>query len=63
MITGPPLPQDGRLAHGGVGAHDTGQRIEPGLVYEEDRLLLRFSPFLIAGQVSVRQRAMAASSR
>ena len=63
MITGPPLPQDGRLPHRRIGAHDTGQRIKAGLVYKEDRLLLRCSPFLIAGHVSVRQRAIAASSR
>src|SRR5262245_27137864 len=63
MVTSPPLPPDGRLAHGRIGADDTGQRIEPGLVYEEDRLLLCLGPLLRAGQVSSRQRAMAASSR
>jgi hypothetical protein len=63
MVTRPPLPQDGRVPYRGIGADDTGQRIEPGLIDEEDRLLLRLGPLLRAGQVSPRQRAMAASSR
>lgn len=63
MLTGPPLPQDGRLAHGRIGADDAGQGINPGLVYEENTLPLGFRPLLMAGQVSSRQRVMAASSR
>jgi hypothetical protein len=63
MITGPPLPQNGRLAYRRIGPYDTGEGVEAGLVTEEDRLPLGFRPFLMAGQVSVRQRAMAASSR
>jgi hypothetical protein len=52
MIAGPPLPQDGRVSHWGIGADDTGQGIESGLVDEEDGLLLDLRPFLRAGQVS-----------
>ena len=63
MVTRPPLPQDRRVPDRGLGAHDTGQRRETGLVYEENRLLLGLGPLLRAGQVSSRQRAMAASSR
>jgi hypothetical protein len=63
MITRPPLPQDGSLAHRGIGADDTGQGIKPRFVYEQDCLLLRLRPFLRAGQVSSRQWAIAASSR
>jgi transposase len=63
MIEGAPLPQDRRLPHGRIGAHDAGPGIEPGFVYEEDGLLLFLSPFLIAGHVSVRQWAIATSSR
>jgi hypothetical protein len=63
VVTGIPFPQNRRLADGSVGAHDTGQRVEPGLVYEQDRLLLGLRPFLIAGQVSSRHCAMAASLR
>lgn len=63
MIAGAPRPQDRGLAHGRIGAHHAGQGIETGFVYEEDRLLLRLSPCLRAGQVSSRHWAIAASSR
>jgi hypothetical protein len=63
MVAGVPLAQDGRLAPWGIGVHDTGQGIKPGFVYEEDGLLLGFRPLLMAGQVSSRQRVIAASSR
>src|ERR687895_2932887 len=63
MLAGPPLPQDGRLPHRRVGAHDTGQGVKTGLVYEEEALLLLLRPLLRAGQVCSRQCAMAASSR
>ena len=63
VIAGPPFPQDRRVPHRGIGVDDTRQGIKARLIYEEDRLLLRFRPFLIAGHVSVRQRAIAASSR
>jgi hypothetical protein len=63
VIAGPPLSQDGRVPHWGIGADDARQGIEPGLIYEEDGLLLDLRPFLMAGQVSWRQWAMAASSR
>jgi hypothetical protein len=62
-IAGPPLPSDGRLAHWGRGAHDRGQRIKSGLVYEEKRWLWFLRPLLIAGQVSSRHCAIAAASR
>ncbi len=63
MVAGVPLAQDGRLAPWGIGAHDTGQGRTPGFVYEEDGLLLGCRPLLRAGQVSSRQRGIAASSR
>ena len=63
MVTGIPFPQNRRLADGSVGAYDTGQRVKPGLVYEEDRLRLDLRPFLMAGQVSSRHCAIAASLR
>jgi hypothetical protein len=52
VIAGPPLPQDGRVPHWGIGVDDARQGIEPGLVDEEDGLLLDLRPFLRAGQVS-----------
>lgn len=52
MIASPPLPQDGCVSHWRIGADNTGQGIEPRLVYEEDGLLLGLRPFLMAGQVS-----------
>jgi hypothetical protein len=63
MVTGTPFPQNRGLAYGGIGAHDTGQRIKPRLVYEENCLLLDLRPLLMAGQVSSRHCAMAASLR
>ena len=63
VVMGVPLPQEGGLTDRGIRTHDTGQGRTPGFIYKEARLLLRFSPFLIAGHVSVRQRAIAASSR
>jgi hypothetical protein len=63
MIPRPPLAEHGRLSPWGIGAHDTGQGVKPGFVYEEDGLLLGFRPLLMAGQVSARQRVIAASSR
>ncbi len=63
MIARPPLPQDGRVAHRGIGPDDTRQGIEAGFVDEKDALLLGLRPLLMAGQVCSCQRAMAASSR
>jgi hypothetical protein len=63
MVTGVPLLQDGGLADWGVATHDTGEGITPGLIYEEERLVLGFRPLLRAGQRSSRQRVIAASSR
>jgi hypothetical protein len=63
MITRPPLSQDGCLPHRSIGAHHAGQGINPGLVYEEEALLLLLRPPLRAGQVCSRPCAMAASSR
>jgi hypothetical protein len=62
-VASAPLPQNRGLAHRRIGADDTRQGIKAGFVYEEDRLGLGLCAFLIAAQVSVRQRAMAASSR
>jgi hypothetical protein len=63
MLASVPVPQDRRLPHWRIGTHDTGQGLESRLIEEEDRLLLGLGPLLMAGQVSSRQRAMAASSR
>jgi hypothetical protein len=63
MSAGPPLLQHGRLAHGGIGPDDAGQGREPRFVYAKDALRLDVCPLLMAGHVSCRQRAMAASSR
>ena len=63
MVAGPPLPQDWRLAYWRIGPDDAGQWIQARFVYEEDGLLLRLRPFLMAGQVSSRHWAIAASSR
>jgi len=63
VVAGPPLTEDGCLAHRRVCAHHTGEGIKPGFVYEEDRLVLGFRPLLMAGQVCSRHWAMAASSR
>ena len=63
VIAGAPFPQDGCLAHRRVGAHDTREGIKPRLVYEEEGLRLGFRPLLMAGQLSSRHWAMAASSR
>jgi hypothetical protein len=63
MLAGPPLLQHGRLAHGCIGPDAAGQGIEPRFVYAKDALRLDVCPLLMAGQVSCRPRAMAASSR
>jgi hypothetical protein len=63
MITSPPLPHDGGVSPWGIGADDTGHRREPGCVDKTDGVLLGLRPLLMAGQVSSRQRTMAASSR
>ena len=63
MVAGVPLSQDGRLAHRRIGPDHAGQGIKAGFIYEENTLPLGFRPLLMAGQVSSRQRVMAASSR
>src|SRR5688572_24029040 len=63
MVAGPPLLQHGRVAYWGRGADDTGQGREPGCIEEDNRLPLGVCPLLRAGQVSSRQRAIAASWR
>jgi hypothetical protein len=63
VITRPPLSENWRVAYRRLGADDAGQRIEPGFIDEEDGLPLGLGPLLSAGQVSSRQRVMAASSR
>jgi hypothetical protein len=63
MIPRPLLPQNRGLAYRGLGADDPGQWVKPRFIYKQDGLLRRLSPFLRAGQVSPRQRVMAASPR
>jgi hypothetical protein len=63
VIVGPPFPQPGGLADRRIGTDDAGQGINARFIYNEARLLLGLRPFLMAGQVSSRHRAMAASSR
>jgi hypothetical protein len=63
VLASPPLPAHGRVAYRGRGAHDTGQGREASCVEEEEGLPLGVGPLLRAGQVSCRQRVMAASSR
>ena len=63
VIARPPLPENGRVAYRGIRADDTGQGIEARFIDEEDGLPLDLGPLLSAGQVSSRQRVMAASSR
>ena len=59
----PPLAQDGCLPYRRIGAHDTREGITPRLVYKDDRVRLGFRPLWMAGQVSSRHWARAASSR
>ena len=63
MLTRPPLAQAGSVPHRGIRADDTGQRVEPGFIDEEDALLLSLRPLLMAAQVSWCHRVIAASSR
>jgi hypothetical protein len=62
-VAGPPVPQDRRVPHGGIGAHDARQGIKACLIDEEEALLLFLCPLLMAGQISSRQWGMAASTR
>lgn len=48
MVTGPPLPPDGRVPHRGIGADDTGHRREPGCTYQLDGVRLGLRPLLRA---------------
>jgi hypothetical protein len=63
MIASPPLLENRRVAHRGIGADHTGQGRESGRIDEEEALPVGLRPLLMAGQVSWRQRAMLASSR
>jgi hypothetical protein len=63
LIAGSPFPPHGGLADRGIGTDDAGQGITARFIDKKERLLLGLRPFLIAGQVSSRRRAMAASSR
>jgi hypothetical protein len=63
MVAGPLFSQNGCVAYRRIGAHDAGQGIKSRLIYKEDSLPLCCRPFLMAGQVSSRQCAIAASSR
>jgi hypothetical protein len=44
VVAGPPFPQDRRVPHGGISAHDTRQVIKAQLIYAEDALLLFLRP-------------------
>lgn len=55
--------QDRGLTTRRIGAHETGQEIEARFVYPDDRSTFFLSPFFSAGQRSVYQASMAASSR
>ena len=63
MIASPPFFQDRRVPPGRIGADDAGEGIEARFIDEKDALPLRLRPLWIAGQVSWRQRTIAASSR
>jgi hypothetical protein len=63
MVTGPPFPQDGGLPQRRLGAHHPGPGMTAGCLDDEEGRLRRFRPLWSTGHVSVRQRAMAASSR
>jgi hypothetical protein len=63
MVARVPLADDRRLTYGGIGAPDAGQGITARCIDAEDRLCLGRGPLLRAAHVSVRHRAMAASSR
>jgi hypothetical protein len=63
VIAGPPFPHQRGLADRRVGTDDAGQGIKARFIYKEERVLLGRRPFLMAGQVSARPRARAASSR
>jgi hypothetical protein len=63
MIAGQGNPQHRGVPTWSVGPHDTRQQIEPGFVYPDDRTAFGRGFFLSAGQRSVCQAVMAASSR
>jgi hypothetical protein len=63
LIPGPPLREQGRLAYGGRRADATGQGVKARGLDAEEAVALSLGPLLNAGQVSPRQRVMAASSR
>jgi hypothetical protein len=55
--------QHRRLSTRGVGTHDPGQQVEAGLIYPDNGAVFLSGFFLIAGQRSAYQAAIAASSR
>lgn len=55
--------QDGRLPQGCIGTYDTGQEIEARLIYPDDRPPFFCRPLFSAGQRSLYQVSIAASSR
>ena len=63
VILGQGDPQDGRLAAGRVAPNAGGEEGEARFVYPDDGAVFAFSLFLSAGQRSVSQAWMAASSR
>lgn len=63
VITAQRRAEDGRLPARGVGPDGAGQQVEAGLVDPDDGPTLPVSPFLRAGQRSVRHASIAASFR
>ena len=63
VIAGTGHAQDGRLAAGRVGAHQTRQQIEAGFVYPDNRTPLALGFAKRAGQRSLHHALMAASLR
>ena len=63
MLTGPPLLQHRGVTYGGIRPDHAGQGVKARFVYKEEALALGLGPFVMAGHVSVRQRAIAVSSR
>jgi hypothetical protein len=63
VVAGAPCPQDRRVPHGGIGAPDTRPGINPRRIDAEEALWRFLRPFVMGGQLSSRQRAIAASSR
>src|SRR3954451_22521992 len=57
------LIKNGRLAHRGVGAHNSGKQVEAALIHEHYRPTFRERPFFSSGQRFSFHSSMAFSSR